>query len=530
MRALNRSTAVALGLGLILLFPPTGLAQKYGGVLRSILRQNPPNLSLHETTATNVTAPMTPVYGNVVWFDPFIPKEGPDTIRPELAERWEWGNGQNDLVFTLRQGVIWHDGKPFTSKDVKSTFDVVRGAVKGGLKLNPHKLWYANVSEITTRGDYEVTFKLARPQPSLLTMLAAGNSPVFPAHVDWGELRTRAVGTGPFKLKSYAPDRSIELVKNPAFYLKGRPYLDGAVFIVVKSTAAEVGTLLGRQADTGSVLTTPKPVYEQLKAANVGLAFIETISTGAVTILMNTRKPPFDNPRLRKAVGLAADRDGLIKSVFQGAAVKSSAMLPQPWGSWGLSPEQLSKLPGYKEGAKNKEEARRILAEEGHGPGNPLKVTLTTSVNSSYATPATWLLGELKAVGIDADLKTIEHANWFALAARRDFALGIHVTGNSIDDPDSNFYENYGCGSERNYTDYCNAEIVKMVEAQSAELDVDKRRRMVNEIDLHLQQDGARPYLANQLDYYAHQSFVKNYIPHYVFFNGWRLTEIWLDK
>ncbi|MBI4083202.1 MAG: ABC transporter substrate-binding protein [Candidatus Lambdaproteobacteria bacterium] len=527
---MNRSAALLLGLGLMLLFPPEGMAQKYGGVLRSILRQNPPNLSIHETTATNVTASMTPVYGNLVWFDPYIPKEGPETIRPELAERWQWSNGQKDLVFTLRQGVTWHDGKPFTSKDIKSTFDVVRGAVKGGLKLNPRKRWYANITGIETNGDFEVTFRLARPQPSMLTMLAAGNSPVYPAHLDWAVLRTKALGTGPFKLKSFLPDRQIELEKNPGFYLKGRPYLDGARFIIIKSAAAEIGTLIGRQADTGSMLTTPKPVYEQLKAANVGLAFIETISTGGVTILMNTRKPPFDNPRLRKAVTLAADRAGLIKSVYQGAAVKSAALLPKPWGSWGLDAEQLSRLPGYGEPEKNKAEARRILAEAGHGPSNPLRVTLETSVNQSYTAPATWLIGELKAVGIEADLKPAEHANWFGKAARRDFILGVHVTGNSIDDPDSGFYENYSCGSERNYTDYCNAEITKMVDAQSAELDLEKRKRMVNEIDIHLQQDGARPYLANQLDYYAHQSFIRNYIPHYVFFNGWRLTEIWLDK
>ncbi|MBI4083203.1 MAG: ABC transporter substrate-binding protein [Candidatus Lambdaproteobacteria bacterium] len=528
----TRTLWLAVPVAVLLILPGVraGAAEKYGGVLRSILRQNPSNLSIHETTASNVTATMTPVYGNLVWYDPYLPKDGPETIRPELAASWQWSSSHRELVFKLRQGLTWHDGQPVTGRDVKSTFDVVRGAVRAGLKLNPRRRWYVNVTEIATNGDHEVTFKLTRPQPSLLSMLAGGNSPVYPAHVDFAELRTRAVGTGPFKLKSFRRDQMVELEKNPQFYLKGRPFLDGVQFIVMKSGAAELGALIGRQADTGSMSTTPGPVYEQLKAADVGLAFKETIYAGAVTILMNTRKPPFDNARLRKAVALAADRAGLIKSVFQGAAVKSSAMLPQPWGSWGLDVEQLSRLPGYGEPEKNKAEARRMLAEEGYGPGNPLRVILDANVSPSYTRPATWLLGELKAVGIEADLRPVEQNNWFAKAARRDFTLGIHITGVAIDDPDANFYENYGCGSERNYTDYCNPELVKQVDAQSAELDIGKRKRIVNEIDIQLQQEGARPYLANQFDYYAHQAFVKNWIPHHVQFNGWRLTEVWLDK
>ncbi|MBI4083974.1 MAG: ABC transporter substrate-binding protein [Candidatus Lambdaproteobacteria bacterium] len=505
-------------------------AQKYGGTLRSILRGSPPDLSIHETVWTNATAPISPTYNNLVWFDTFQPKETPDTIVPELAESWSWRNGGTELVFKLRGGVRWHDGKPFTSADVKHTFDVVRGVSAKKLKLNPRKLWYFNVKDVTTRGDREVTFVLGRPQPSVLSILAAGYSPVYPAHVDPGLLRTTSVGTGPFKLKSYVRDQRIDIVKNPDYFVSGRPYLDGVEFYIIKGEAAEIAALLGRQADVGSLLTTPQPTYEQLKAANVGLAFTKAIINGGVNIIVNTKKPPFDNPKLRRAVNLAMDRNSLVRSVFQGGAEPGTAFMPAPYGTWGLTAEQMRPLPGMGDPAQHKAEARRLLAELGYTAEKPLRVKVTTRAIVHYVKAALWVLGELKAVGIDAELDQVDQALFMPKVFRREFDIGVNYTAIGIDDPDANFYETYTCGSNRNYSDYCNEAFMKAVDVQSVETDFAKRRAMVQALDMQLQNESARPYLGYQYDYYAHQSFVKNWIPHYIVYNGWRLTEVWLDK
>ena len=96
-----------------------------------------------------------------------------DTIVPDLATRWTWNESRTAVTFTLRQGVTWHDGKPFTAADVKCTWDMVADLTPGKMRKSPRKEWYANLEKITVNGDSEVTFHLKRPQPSLLMMLSS---------------------------------------------------------------------------------------------------------------------------------------------------------------------------------------------------------------------------------------------------------------------------------------------------------------------------------------------------------------------
>src|SRR5688572_16770716 len=187
---------------------------KRGGVLMAMHREDlAQGFSIHETATVSTTWPSMPCFNNLVLFDPFKPTETFDTIVPELAERWSWQDGYRNLVFFLRKNVKWHDGKPFTARDVKYTFDLVREAkdAPAKLRLNPRKDWYANVENIEAADPYTVIFHLKRPQPSLLVMLASAYSPVYPAHVPAGEFRSRCVGTGPFKMKEWRKGEFIEL-------------------------------------------------------------------------------------------------------------------------------------------------------------------------------------------------------------------------------------------------------------------------------------------------------------------------------
>src|SRR5215468_1644294 len=159
---------------------------KPGGVLRLVLREDlPQGFAIHESATNSVTWPAMPCYSNLVIFDQLKRVGRVDTIVPELAERWSWQDNYRNLVFFLRRDVKWHDGQPFTSKDVKFTFDMVREApnATAKLRLNPRKEWYSNVDAIEAPDPYTVVFRLKRPQPSILTMLASGYSPVYPAHV-----------------------------------------------------------------------------------------------------------------------------------------------------------------------------------------------------------------------------------------------------------------------------------------------------------------------------------------------------------
>jgi len=527
-----RSLPSLLALSLVLLLGSAadGYAQKHGGVLRTFIANNPTDLSLHENTWPTTSFPMAPVYSNLVVFDTFQVQERPETIQPELAESWSWEDGNRALTFRLRKGVKWHDGRPLTAADVKHTFDIVRGVSPMRLKLNPRKLWYFNVEEITTKGDNQVTFRLKRPQPSLLSMLASGWSAVYPADRPPAQWRTSAMGTGPFKLKRYVRDQRIELEKNRDYFVPQRPYLDGIHFYVLKGQATQNAALMARQVDSTYPSQTTRPMYEQLKAANVSLAFIETVANGTLNIIVNTRKPPFNEPRLREVVNLALDRNSVIRTIYQNGAVPGTAVIPAPWGLWGLTKEQIQKLPGYGDPAANKAEARRLLAAEGYTEQNPLHVEVTARAQDAYVQPAVWVMSELKAVGIQTKLVQVDPGVWSGMQARRDFQLAVNATAVAIDDPDAALYENYACGSQRNLSDYCNPELEKKFDLQSVEFDFAKRHKLVQEIDTQLQREVARPYLAYRIYYYAHYPFVKNWIPHASSYNAWRMQEVWLDK
>ena len=141
---------------------------KYGGVLVTSPLSATPSLSPHEESTIATVQQASPCFNNLVYYDPAKKQESVDTLIPELAERWSWQDGHRNLVFLLRRDVKWHDGKPFTSLDVKYTFDMVRGApdARAKLKVNPRKLWYENIEGIETPDLYTVVFRLKRLQPS----------------------------------------------------------------------------------------------------------------------------------------------------------------------------------------------------------------------------------------------------------------------------------------------------------------------------------------------------------------------------
>ena len=174
------------------------------------------------------------IYNNLVVYDQHKPQNSMGTIVPELATSWAWSADNQNLTFKLREGVKWHDGQPFTAKDVKCTFDLLQGKGQDKFRKNPRKDLFKNISEVTTDGDFEVTLQLARPQPSLLAMLASGYTPIYSCHVPAAQMRTHPIGTGPFKFVDFKQNKSITIAKNPDYWKKGMPYLDGIEFPIIQ--------------------------------------------------------------------------------------------------------------------------------------------------------------------------------------------------------------------------------------------------------------------------------------------------------
>jgi peptide/nickel transport system substrate-binding protein len=526
-RCLHLALAGAL---LLLGTAADGWAQKYGGILRAVQRENPPNLSIHEAATVSVTWVMQSVYSNLALYNAAHAVESADDLTPELAESWDWSDGGQKLTFKLRHGVKWHDGQPFTANDVKYTIDLLREVLPDKkLRLNPRKLWYENVKEVVTNGDYEVTILLKNPQPSLLSMLATGYSPIYPAHVDPNALRTKAIGTGPFRLKTYEPDQLIEVEKNPDYFIKGRPYLDGIKFTVIKDRQSRAAALIAGQVDLLMPQEAPITLRDQVVNA-VPTMVVHTVAQAAnYNIVIVNNKPPFDNLKVRQAVNYALDRHAFLKTQL-GGAVPGGMVPSPPYNPWGLPVSELNKLPGYGDPAKDKAQARKLLEDAGYSAGKPLRITVSTRSAPLYQDMAVWMIAELKGVGIEATLAVVESSMWFPNLAKREILVGANMTASGSDDPDAWYFENYLCGSQRNYSDYCNRDVDAEIMKMSQEQDKTKRRAMVWEIERRVALDAARPVLGHALDFQMNWPHVKGYVPHNSLYSYARFQDAWLDQ
>jgi len=167
----------------------------------------------------------------------------------------------------------------------------------------------------------------------------------------------------------------------------------------------------------------------------------------------------------------------------------------------------------------------------GYGPGKPLKIKVSTRNIASYRDPAVILIDQLKGVYIEGELETVDTPQWYAKITRKDYSVGLNLTGVSVDDPDGNLVENYTCDSDRNYTKYCNPEIDKKIYAQSREGDREKRRKLVWEIERALVEDGARPMIAHGKAATCHQPWLKDFVFHdNSIYSSTRFESVWLDK
>jgi peptide/nickel transport system substrate-binding protein len=527
-----KATCVAL-VGVALLAAAPAAAQKRGGTLRLYHNDNPPSTSLLEESTIASVTPFAAVFNNLVVFDPSKVHESSETIIPDLAESWSWDKSNTRLTFKLRQGVKWHDGKPFTSKDVQCTWRMIIGKSDvQDFHRNPRRIWYTKLQDVSINGDYEATFELSEPQPSLPVLLASAFSAVYPCHVPQAIMRTRPIGTGPFKLVEFKRGDQIRLVRNPDYWKKDRPYLDEITFRMIDSRATRMLAFATGEFDITFPSDVSVPLMKDMKARAPN-AICETITTGTlVNLMVNRVNPPFDNPEIRKAMSLAVDRKAFNSILMEGTARMGGAMLPKPEGEWGMPAETVSSLTGYgPDGEKNLAEAQGIMQKLGYSDAKPLLIKIQTRNLPTYRDPAVILTDQLKKIYITGELDILDTPRWYAKLAKKDYTIGLNVTGVSVDDPDGNIVENYSCKSERNYTQYCNAEVDKRLAAQSSELDKEKRKKIVWDIERILVDDAARPVILHGSAGNCWQPYVRNFKPHdNSQYNNLRFEEVWLDK
>ncbi len=528
---LRELAAVGTALGMLAVGSPA-IAQKQGGILKLYMVDSPASMSIHEESTIYSERPMMGVFNNLVMFDQHVRQNSLNSIVPDLATGWSWDEDGTRLTFKLREGVKWHDGKPFTAKDVKCTWDLLTGRASEKFRINPRRAWYHNLDEVLTDGDHTVTFRLKRTQPAFLILLASGFSPVYPCHVAPRDMRQRPIGTGPFKFVEFKPNESIKVARNPDYWKPGRPYLDGIEYTIVKNRSTAILAFVAGKYDLtfGGTLTIPltKDLQSQVPEA------VCEMNPGSVNVnvIINRDAPPFDNPDLRRAIALSVDRQAFIDILTEGKGNLGGAMQPPPEGLWGMPPELLQALPGFdRDVEKNREQARLIMKKLGYGPDRPLRVKVTTRDIPSHRDPAVILIDQLKQIHVDSELETIDTTNWFPKIIRRDYAVGVNLTGAAVDDPDQTLYGNFSCGAEANYTGYCSAEFDRLIDRQSVETNQEQRKALVWQIERKLAEDGARLILYYTRGGICWRPHVKDLtVMTNSIFNGWRMEDVWLDK
>jgi peptide/nickel transport system substrate-binding protein len=526
-----RAAAAAIAALITISTGGTASAQKPGGILKMYSPDSPSSMSIHEEITVYAQGPMMGVFNNLVMFDQHVPQNSLQSIVPDLATGWSWNEDGTELTLPLRQGVKWHDGEPLIANDVKCTWDLLTGRSSDKLRVNPRKSWYANLDRVTTNGEYEVTFHLKRPQPAFLTFLASGYSPVYPCHVPARDMRAHPIGTGPFKFVEFKPNEGIKVTRNPDYWKKDRPYLDGIEYTMIRNLSTAVLGFVAGKFDMTFLQTLTAPLLKDVNS-QMPQAICEMSPEGVSrTLQINHRVAPFDKRELRRAMALSLDRQVFIDIITAGHGDIGGVMQPLPEGIWGMPPEILHALPGYDPDVqKSRTEARQIMEQLGYGPGNRLKVKVVTRDLPDFRDPAVLLIDQLKEVYIDGDLEPVDTANYFPRILRKDYsvALGAGAGGN---DPDQGFYTTYACSAERNITGYCNPEVDELIERQSREADQDRRKQLVWDIERKLAEDGAQPALYYNRRATCWQRYVKGLtIIVNSIYNGWRMEDVWLDK
>ena len=415
-------TLAAAVLCLLAALGPSLAAEKQGGILRMYHRDSPASASIHEDATYSVNVPFMPVFNNLVIYDQNDRAKQHGHDRPDLADSWAWSSDNKTLTFKLHPGVKWHDGKPFTSADVKCTFDMLMGKSPQKFRKNPRKSWYDQVDDVTTNGDYEATFHLKRPQPALLAMLASGYTPVYPCHVSPAEMRTHPIGTGPFKFVEFKPNEFIKLVRNPDYWKKGLPYLDGIEFTIIPNRSTAILGFVAGKFDMTFPTEVTIPLLKDVKSQEPNAVCVVAPNNVSTNIIINRarRRSTISTSAARWRWRSTARRSS--RSCSRARAISAARCCRRRTACGAMPEEMLETIPGYGPTSKaNREEARKLMQKAGYGPDKQLQIKVSTRNIAVYRDPAVILIDQLKNIYIDAELDVVETAQ----LVRQDRAQGL---------------------------------------------------------------------------------------------------------
>jgi peptide/nickel transport system substrate-binding protein len=496
-----------------------------GGQLMFALGGDPPNLDMHANSTYLVNMSMAPIYNNLVQFDPAQAQEKPDSIIGDLAKSWEQSGDGLTYTFKLNEGVKFHDGKPFTSADVKATLERVANPPSG--VVSPRQDSLTVISGIETPDTSTVVVKLKQPAPSLLPILAQGWMSVYSAQdINGGfDFNTKTNGTGPFKLKEYLRGNRVVMEANSDYFVEGQPYLASLTGFIMPNSGARVSAFQSGQINFTSLLT--RSDVESLQPVLKDRMVIERLNGYGFNTINFGHRDPWRDERVRRAISLAMNRQESIDLLYEGEGTLGGYM--PGGGAWALSAQELQALPGYEPYSdKTVAEAKQLLSAAGVKSG--LETTILTRRGKSYEDLSIFIKDNLTKVGIDAKPQVLEDAAAYDALNERAFDLAPWSHAIALDDPDAVFAEFYLSQSPRNYSGLGSKEVDDLFAKQSQTLDQKARAPLVQEMQKKALPLYGKVILAWSERRWTWWNKVENYTAHVGLYNNNRHAATWVAK
>jgi peptide/nickel transport system substrate-binding protein len=410
---------------------------------------------------------------------------------PELAEAWTIENGGRTYRFVLRQDVRWHDGEPFTSADVKFTFEEALLAYHSRTRAALEGV----IDAIETPDPHTVVFHLTRPYSPLLQRLDVVEASIIPRHqyaghdLLSGEPTRRPIGTGPFRFVSYAPADRVVLERNPEYFRRGLPGVDRLVFRIMPNHTTAVAAL--ERGDVDLISTVPGPDIDRLQA-QPGIEVVAGTggSGGSLcqdVLIPNLARPPLDDRHVRRAIAHAIDRRFIVERVYFGQGRPATGPISHLM-AWAYAPD-------VRQYPHDPAEAETLLDAAGVRRGRDgVRFGMTFTHASHHQRLGQALREQLRRVGITLDLRTLDfNAAVEQVFVKKTFDLGLASYCNGAD-PDIGVRRvyvssNIGPYPFSNGAGYRNPRIDELFEQATMDTDRERRRTVYGEIQRILAED-----------------------------------------
>ncbi len=450
-------------------------APKRGGIFRHAVEGEPANLDCHSAATSFALQVLAPHYSTLLKYD----RNDFSKIIGDLAESWTVSPERLVYTFKLRPGVKFHDGSELSSADIKATFERLRNPPPG--ITSARRGQFTGIESIETPSADTVVFKLSRPNPAGLFMFASPWNCVYSAKKlaeDQTWYNSNVMGTGPFVFEEYAKGSHWSAKRFDQYFIPGKPYLDGirAFFI---SGASVINGLAGGQFD-GVLFMVVAPDQARLKSLKRDAIQLDT-NVFNVTLFLtpNLRKPPFNDPRVRRALSLAIDRQGGLDGLKRLAAVDFLTVLVPPGGLSNFTEQEMAKLPGFSSDIEaRRAEAKKLLAEAGV---SNLKLTLLNrNVRQPWQPVGVFVMDQWRQIGIEVDQIPAETPQYFAAITSGNYDVALDFNNTVSVDPNETLIK-FVPGSPINYSGVDDKLLTELYEKQALSDDPDERRKIVRQ-------------------------------------------------